>query len=98
MKKWRKHQLFPLVQEKIKSITHYFHIISVVNILIDEIIQELKAGKEVEIGGLGTIKLFSYPAKIGHNVLTGKYQKLKGTKRLRFVIDKKLLKYLKEDK
>jgi nucleoid DNA-binding protein len=95
MKKWRKHQLFPLIQQKIRRTTHYFHILSVVNILIEEMISELKNGGKIKIGGLGTIKLNEYPAKVSHNVLTGRKQMMKTSKRLRMELDKRLLKLIK---
>lgn len=52
-----KRDLWRYVNKKIKGNIHHYHVISVISILFDEIIKDLKADKPIKITNFGTLVL-----------------------------------------
>ena len=92
--KYQKHQLFPLISRKVKNVIHKFHIISIINIFIDEMIVELKKGNPINIGGFGTFRLKKMQDKVSHNVVSRTKTLLTGKNKLRLKLAKNLKKIL----
>jgi nucleoid DNA-binding protein len=89
-----KRKLWSLIIKDINYIIHYSHVFSVINILIDELVKELRNDKEIHIGNFGRFKLVDLKPKKIINIATGKIKFVKKTKALRFKISKKLIKLL----
>jgi nucleoid DNA-binding protein len=89
-----KNKLRDIISRKISHKVHRIHILSIINILIDEMIKELKSGKDIKILGLGTFSLNDLKSKKIINVVSKKIKFTKRTKSLRFRLSKSLSKYL----
>lgn|SRR5574339_69400 len=84
------------VNVKIKRIIHHYHVFAVISILFEEMLKDLKQGKEVKIFNLGTLYLKETKPRWYHDVnkrqvvLSGK------NKILKFKLAPKLKKRLSE--
>lgn len=87
-----KYKLFNLVFQKLNI--HRLHVFSVLNILIDELIKELRTGNSIKINNFGEFKLKSIKPKKIRNIATGQIKFIKTTKVLRFKLADKLVKLL----
>jgi nucleoid DNA-binding protein len=90
------------VNQKIKRTIHHYHVFSVITILFEEMLKDLKDGKDVNIFNFGLLSLKETKPRLYHDVnkrevvLSGKHKILKfkfATK-----IKKKLCGYLDIDK
>jgi nucleoid DNA-binding protein len=88
-----KHKIWSSIHKKLKHIRRQ-HIISVVSILIDELVKELKIGGNIKITNFGVLKLKNYKPRIIPNVVLGKLNITKASKSLRLKLSRKLSKYL----
>lgn len=90
-----KRKIITKVRKNIEGIG-YFHIYSVVNILLDELKKDLLKNKEVNIVNLGKLQLKTFNSKMVKNVRTGKMTATKKYSALRFKLSETVLKFLKK--
>lgn len=100
-----KPKLCLIVAQKLKdkgyNIKH-IHILSVIDIIFEELVKNLFIGKEFIIKNFGRFLIKKMPSRSYFNFQTGKVEKSIGNKLLRFKLDKKirfkLLNYLNVEK
>lgn len=94
--------LWRYVNRKLKHLTHHYHVFSVLTILFDEIIRDLKSGKSIRIFNFGTLSLKQMKPRKYFDVRFQKVMQAEGKKILRFklapALRKKLVSYLDLDK
>lgn len=91
-----KRDLWHYVNRKIKRLIHHYHVFAVISILFDEMIQDLKAGKEIKITNLGVLVLKETPARRYHNVRLRCVMEAPGHRVLRLFLSKPIRKKLCE--
>ena len=92
--KQNKTTLWKFVSKQINHKIHRLHVMSVVSILLEELIRELKLGNKINIGNFGTFELRELRPKKVRNIATKQIKFVGKTKALRLKLSKKLLKYL----
>lgn len=92
--RFTKNKLWGLVSKKLNYSIHRLHILSIINILIDEMIKELKQGNEIKIPGFGTFTVNELKPKKIRSVVSKKIKFAQRTKSLRFRLSRTLSKYL----
>lgn len=82
------------VNLKIKRVIHHYHVFSVISILFEEMLKDLKQGKEINIFNLGSLVLKETKPRLYHDV--NKKQVVLSEKRkiLKFKLARKLKKRL----
>ena len=82
------------VNVKIKRIIHHYHVFAVISILFEEMLKDLKEGKEIKIFNLGSLWLKDTEPRLYHDV--NKRQVVLSEKRriLKFRLARKLKKRL----
>lgn len=90
MSKIKKYKLIQLVSKKIEYSIHQLHILSVVNIFIEEMMKDLKNDKKIKIINFGTFELNKIKPKKIQNIITKKPQITKQTNALRFKLFRKI--------
>lgn len=97
-----KRSLWQYVNRKIKRIIHHYHVFSVLTILFDEMIKDLKLGKKIKIFQFGTLQLKDLPARRYFDVRHQQVMQAEPHRILRFIlapsVRKKLVKHLDVDK
>ena len=97
-----KRRLWQYVNLKVKRFVHHYHVISIISILFDEMVKDLKSGKDIKIFNFGTLSLKKMPARKYFNVRHQRIMHSSGNKVLRFTlapgIRKKLIRNLDLDK
>jgi len=97
-----KRRLWRYVNQKINRMIHHAHVLSVITILFEELLKDLKEGKEIKIHNLGTISLEQTKPRKYHDVRLGRVMQGKSHRILRFrlapVFHKKLRSLLDIDK
>lgn len=88
-----KKDLWILISKSMNKI-HRLHVLSIINILIDEMIKDLLAGKSIKIKNFGTFKLNSLKPKKIVNLLTNRVKFAQKTKSLRFRMSKSFYKIM----
>lgn len=91
-----KRDLWHYVNRKIKRLIHHYHVFSVISILFDEMIKDLKAGKEIKIVNLGTLVLKDTPPRRYHDVRFHKMMESTGHRVMRLFLAKPIRKKLCE--
>lgn len=90
------------VNKKINGIIHSYHVFSIISILFDEIIKDLKAGKEIKIFNFGLLSTKSTKPRMYHNVSSRTFMQSPGYKIIRFSlapqIRKKICQHIDIDK
>lgn len=89
--------LWRYVNKKLKHKIHYHHILSIINILFDEIIIDLKEKKEIKIKNFGSLILKDYKSRKYFDIVRKKVMTSKKFRLLKFNISKKLKKKLVSD-
>jgi nucleoid DNA-binding protein len=74
------------VNKKIKRSINHYHVLSVITILFEEMLTDLKEGKEIEIFNLGTLTLWPTKPRKYYNVVFQKVMQSEGHKILRFIL------------
>ena len=87
-----KKQLWRLISQKNNNQIHSSHTFTVLNLLLEELMEDLISGKTVSIGNFGKIFIKTYKSRIHNNIVKGYKTKSKGKKALKLVINKKILK------
>ncbi len=97
-----KRQLWHYVNRKIKRIIHHYHVLSIITILFDEMIKDLKRGKSIKIFNFGKLELKPLKPRRYFDVRHQKVMQSVGHRILRFTlapsIRKKLVENLDLDK
>lgn len=97
-----KRDLWKYVNGKLQRTVHYYHVFAIISILFEEIVKDLKQGKDIKIAHLGTISLQSTKPRWYHNVRLRQKILSPGYRIMRFtltpVLHKKLIKLLDLDK
>lgn len=91
-----KRDLWRYVNHKIKRLIHHYHVFSIISILFEEMIKELKAGKEIKIKNFGRLTLKEMPPRKYHDVRFQKVMKSPGYKIMRLFLSKPIRKKLCE--
>lgn len=91
-----KRDLWHYVNRKIKRLIHHYHVFSVISILFDEMIKDLKNGKEIKIANLGTIVLKDTPPRKYHDVRFHRIMESPGHRVMRLFLAKTIRKKLVE--
>jgi len=89
-----KRSLWHYVNRKIRHMIHYHHVLSVITILFEEILVDLKAGKSIEIFNFGTLSLKKMKPRRYHNVVSRQLTYANGHYVLRFSLSNKIRKQL----
>lgn len=100
-----KRALWRLVNKRINRVVHSYHVFSVISILFEEMISDLKAGKKIKIFNFCTLSLNlnNNGEKIRYmNIFTREIQESNSRKKLKFKIapkfKNKIIKFLDVDK
>lgn len=91
---YNKNSLWLMITKTINHSIHRLHVMSIISILIDEMIKELKNGKEIKIPNFGTLKVNDLKPKKIRSIATNKIKFARRTKSLRFKLTRKISKYL----
>jgi nucleoid DNA-binding protein len=78
------------VNKKIKRAVHTYHVLGIINILFDEMLKDLKDGKEIKIFNLGVLSLKPTKPRRYYNVVFKKTMMSNGKKILRFKMARNL--------
>ena len=96
-----KRSLWKVVNKKIKKTIHYYHVFSVISILFEEILKDLREEKELKVFNFGTLVLKKTKPKKYHDVRYHKIMQGEAHKIMKFSLAKKirnkLCKYLDLD-
>lgn len=97
-----KRMLWHYVNKKINRTIHHSHVLSIISILFEEIIEDLKAGKELNIHNFGKLSLNQTKPRVYYNVVYQKLMLSKGRKILKFslspLVRKKIVNFIDIDK
>ena len=97
-----KRRLWHYVNKKINHLINHAHVLSVISILFEEMLKDLKSGKEIKIKNLGTLILQETKPRKYHDVRFHQVMQSESHRILRFKlavpIRKKLKKLLDIDK
>ena len=63
-----KRDLWKYVNLKIKRLIHHYHVFSVITILFEEMLNDLKQGKDIKIFNLGILSLKETKPRLYHDV------------------------------
>ena len=91
-----KRDLWYYVNRKIKRLIHHYHVFSVISILFEEMVKDLKAGKEIKIVNLGTLILKDTPPRKYHDVRFRRMMESPGHRVMRLFLAKPIRKKLCE--
>jgi|SRR6185369_4572689 len=89
-----KRDLWHFVNRKIKRLIHHYHVFSVISILFEEMVRDLKAGKEIKIVNLGTLMLKDTPPRKYHDVRFNQVMESPGHRVMRLFLAKPIRKKL----
>lgn len=78
--------LWQYVNRKIKRIIHHYHVFSILTILFDEMVKDLRRGKSIRIFNFGKLELKSLKPRKYFDVRHQKVMQSKGHKILRFTL------------
>ena len=96
-----KRKLWRLINKKTKSIVQSYHVFSVIQILFEELLIDLKAGKKIKIHNFGTLSLKKFKSRVYMHIITKEIAESEGRRKLLFKISAKLkdkiLKYIDLD-
>lgn len=97
-----KRKLWHYVNVKLSRIIHHYHVLSIITILFDEMLKDLKSGKKIKIMNFGTLMLKDLKPRKYFDVRHQKVMQSTGNRIMRFVlappIRKKLTEHLDLDK
>lgn len=92
--KYNKQKLWWFITRRINHSVHRLHVISIINILIEELVKELRIGNEIKLPNFGIFKIKELKPKKIRNIATKDIKFVKRTKALRFRLSRKISKYL----
>lgn len=88
--------LWRYVNKKLKRSIHHYHVFSVITILFDEIISDLKLGKQLHVFNFGKLILKSLPPRKYFDVNEKIVKTSEPHKILRFILSPKLRNILRD--
>jgi nucleoid DNA-binding protein len=88
--------LWRYVNDKIHHSIHHYHVFSVLTILFEEILADLKAGQELHIHNFGTLSLTPNKVRKYFNLFHQKVMESKPHKLLSFILEPKISQRLKD--
>lgn len=91
-----KRDLWHYVNRKIKRLIHHYHVFSIISILFEEMIRDLRDGKEIKVTNLGTFVLKDMPPRKYHDVRLRKVMQSPGHRVMRLFLAKPIRKKLCE--
>lgn len=91
-----KRNLWRYVNRKVRRFVHHYHVFSVITILFEEMLRDLKLGKEIKIFNLGTLSLQETKPRLYHDVNKRQVVLSSKHKILRFALAPKIRKKLCE--
>jgi nucleoid DNA-binding protein len=86
--------LWQYVCKKLNKSIHHAHVLNVINILLDEVLVELIDSKKIKIGNFGEFIFQKLNPRRHFNVFTKVFEVSKGNSIIRFVLNKKLKKFI----
>lgn len=89
-----KRDLWHYVNKKIKRLIHHYHVSSVISILFEEMVKDLRAGKEIKVINLGSFVLKETPPRRYHDVTLRKMMSSSGHRIMRLFLSRSLRKKL----
>ena len=89
-----KRDLWHYVNRKLKRLIHHYHVFSVISFLFEEMVKDLRAGKEIKITNLGTFVLKDMPPRKYHDVRLHKMMQSPGHRVLRLFLARPIRKKL----
>lgn len=89
-----KRDLWHYVNRKIKRLIHHYHVFSVISILFEEMVKDLRAGKAIKIANLGTLVLKDMPPRKYHDVRLRQMMESPGHRIMRLFLAKPIRKKL----
>jgi nucleoid DNA-binding protein len=96
--KVNKRKLWRFISRDVKHFVHNLHIFAVISILVDEILKDLKEGKEIKIVNFGTLKIEKTKPKKFRNIKTAKFEISKPKNKLKLKLSRRLKKFVAEKK
>ena len=96
--KINKRSLWKYIIRDVNHFVHNLHIFSIISILIDEILQDLKKGNEIKIVNFGVLKLDKTKSRKFRNIKTGKWEISTPKTTLVFKLSRRLKKFIAEQK
>lgn len=91
-----KRNLWRYVNKKIKRIIHHYHVFSIISLLFDEMLKDLKQGKSIKVVNFGTLSLKETKPRLYHDVNKRQVVLSKKHKILRFELSPKIRKKMCE--
>lgn len=92
-----KRMFWRYVNVKLNRSIHHYHVFSVISMLFDEMLQDLKDGKEIRIFNFGSITLEDTKPRLYHDVTQRKFVLSKKHKILKFKLREKFKKIFLEN-
>jgi nucleoid DNA-binding protein len=89
-----KRDLWHYVNRKVKRLVHHYHVFSVISILFDEMLKDLKLGKQIKIANFGVLVLKDTLPRKYHDVRFHKVMMSPGHRVLRLFLAKPIRKKL----
>ncbi len=87
-----KRDLWRYVNRKIKRLVHHYHVFAVITILFEEMVKDLKTGKDIKVVNFGTFVLKDMPDRRYHDVRFHKVMLAKGHRVIRLFLAKPIRK------
>jgi nucleoid DNA-binding protein len=91
-----KRNLWQYVNLKINRLIHHYHVFSIITILFEEMLQDLKQNKPIKIMNFGTLSLKKMRPRKYHDVVYREVKESRGSKIMRFTLAPSLRKKLCE--
>src|ERR1035437_5463564 len=91
-----KKDLWKLINKKLNRKIHHFHVFSIISILFEEMLNDLKAGKEIKIFNFGKLSLFPTKPSLHFDLFKKKLVVSSSYKLLRFLLAPKIAKKIKK--
>jgi nucleoid DNA-binding protein len=89
-----KRYLWRYVNKKISRAIHHYHVFSIITLLFEEILSDLKAGKEIKIDNFGSISLEQMKPRMHFDIVRNEVRLAEGHNILRFFLAKSFKKKL----
>ncbi len=86
--------LWQYVIKKINKSIHHAHVMSVINILLDEVLGELVISKKIKVGNFGQLVLKKLKPRKHYNLHTKRFAMSKGNSIMRFELNKKFRQFV----
>jgi nucleoid DNA-binding protein len=90
-----KRDFWRYVNQKIKRSINHYHVFSVITILFEELLIDLKNGKDIKVFNLGTLSLRPTKPRKYYDVRFQKVMQSEGHKILRFILARPISKKLR---